>query len=258
MLQKKQNDQYNGDGCCALSFCKPFYVLFILTTQSRGNDISGHWKTQFELQITPCTSKLFGMNAPAKLPQVAHIGRDDMVMYPTPPPGRHMYDSLTWQGVSSATTALPPGYHADIANVREEASDTSPPQPELPAADQTEEKKTDRSTIPIIDIFSKENGEKVGKQTKKTTVKKEILVSSSTKTSSRTFTRTDEEELVAYWSEHHMLFNGKHEKKFLQGAVTKLNQRYKNDQKFTVAKIRKKCDYMKDRFNNVRDQMKSS
>ena len=61
---------------------------------------------------------------------------------------------------------------------------------------------------------------------------------------------------MAYWSENHCHFSGKYKKKFLAGAFARLNWKYKGEQEqFSIAQIRRKCDYMKARFNQVYDEM---
>ena len=76
---------------------------------------------------------------------------------------------------------------------------------------------------------------------------------------SRNFTREDEEELIAFWNENHVLYSGKYKRRFLERAALRLNKKYQGEKKlFTAAKIRKKCDYMKRRFKEVRDRMISS
>lgn len=192
-------------------------------------------------------------NTPLPSSPIPLTVRDSEAQHPTPTPGANFYDSPTWHGPSSAATVPPAGYNE---YEQKNAPGNTPPltQRDFPAKSVSEKQQYSSSDKEKLSENDKVDAEQVRKSLPA------ILVPSvEDKPVVRNFSREDEEELVAYWSENHTIFNGKLKKKFLEGAVSRLNRKYAGQKAlFAIQKVRKKCDYMRNRFNQVRDKMLSS
>ena len=193
-------------------------------------------------------------NKSLPLSPIPLVMRDSEAQYPTPTPGANFYDSPTWHGVSSATTVPPENVDKCEQN---NATGTTPPltQRDVPAKPVADNQQQSSSS----DKRKSSENDKVDPSQVRKSLPAVLAPSVEEQAVARNFSREDEEELVAYWSENHTLFNGKLKRRFLEGAVCRLNKKYAGQKVlFTIQKVRKKCDYMRNRFNQVKDKMLSS